>query len=372
MTEDAAKASCLAQGILCKSVWCRAVGATWKHQLHRASGASPGSVERAPWHPTLALRGPCGPCFGPSGELWVAEYHGRCITKITWNEKKSSLQISQRIALNVAVLSTAASVAVSANGAQLAVAVQPHCMLDDGEGEHSVHTIDAVTGRTLLDFSLSVGNDDERLEYPSGLCFLQQGVHEGDLAIADFNRGRVQIRRSKSGELLCMVDIPQRACVSDVAQLAGGPLVVVPYGHPSILAVMNWPSSVRQRQQCRYLTGKKHLSTPTGVAIVGATIVISDARRGVLVCIPDERLVPQSSVIDGRAPPGEIKSVNYTTGAILSERESADHARNVDKKAHRFTPSETGLGEFWCWSGVACDYKNGDLVVADASGLHFL
>ena len=75
------------------------------------------------------------------------------------------------------------------------------------------------------------------MEYPSSIQWLQGGSHAGQLAIADYNKGRVQIRSAETGTLLRTVEVDENHCVSGVAELANDCLGVVPHSSDAVALV---------------------------------------------------------------------------------------------------------------------------------------
>ena len=245
LAERAAEASLKRRGLE-PSLWARATGASSKEQLHRATSPA-GRLRRKPLPLDLDLDGPGSPSFGPSGELWLAEYHRTCVTRIGWTQRDQlgrgtpGIRVVQRhwLCAELPEGTTTSGVAVSADGLRLALTVQPHYALD-GSGAHGILIVCAATGACLAKFldGFDANEDEEdEMEYPSSIQWLQGGSHAGQLAIADYNKGRVQIRSAETGTLLRTVEVDENHCVSGVAELANDCLGVVPHSSDAVALV---------------------------------------------------------------------------------------------------------------------------------------
>ena len=245
LAERAAEAALKRRGLE-PSLWARATGASSKEQLHRATSPA-GRLRRKPLPLDLDLDGPGSPSFGPSGELWLAEYHRTCVTRVGWTQCDQlsrgtpGIRVVQRhwLCAELPEGTTTSGVAVSADGLRLALTVQPHYALD-GSGAHGILIICATTGACLAKFldGFDANEDEEdEMEYPSSIQWLQGGSHAGQLAIADYNKGRVQIRSAETGTLLRTVEVDENHCVSGVAELANDCLGVVPHSSDAVALV---------------------------------------------------------------------------------------------------------------------------------------
>ena len=245
LAERAAEAALKRRGLE-PSLWARATGASSKEQLHRATSPA-GRLRRKPLPLDLDLDGPGSPSFGPSGELWLAEYHRTCVTRIGWTQRDQlgrgtpGIRVVQRhwLCAELPEGTTTSGVAVSADGLRLALTVQPHYALD-GSGAHGILIVCAATGACLAKFldGFDANEDEEdEMEYPSSIQWLQGGSHAGQLAIADYNKGRVQIRSAETGTLLRTVEVDENHCVSGVAELANDCLGVVPHSSDAVALV---------------------------------------------------------------------------------------------------------------------------------------
>eukprot|EP01047_Picozoa_sp_COSAG01_P068223 COSAG01_NODE_9811_length_2337_cov_21.693029_2_plen_370_part_00 len=263
IVEDAARLACLRAGVGPPSLWARAVGASYKEQLHRRCTPA-AMLRRRPVPISIGLRGPSGPCFTQGGEeLWVAEYDGRCVARVGWDVGRGQFRVVARHRIPVALRSTAAAVSLSPDGSRLAVrchlccrregvyvgcvtvgvprltaspragvavgvraqvSIQPH-YASSGDGAHGILLLDASSGAVVSSWLGSDGehadgedggggggggDDSDALEYPSACQWMSSGPHAGALAIADFNNGRVQLREPGRGRVLRNVRLTQQ------------------------------------------------------------------------------------------------------------------------------------------------------------------
>jgi hypothetical protein len=341
------------------SLWATLTGASKKHQLHRAT--TPASrIKRFPV--ALAMPG-ASASFGPSGELWLADYNGRSIMRVGATPPQAgatqgALKVLKRYRMPRHLNSTAAAVAVSADGLRIAVSVQPHYAQED-DGGHGVLILCATTGATLStfvdDFDVDPYNQtdymENMMEFPSGIEWLRHGMHAGQLAIADYNKGRVQIRSADTGYLLRTVALKKSGrhyCVSGVAELTGDCLGVVPHSRDTVALVelSSLPASdssrprgapsaavCRQHQALTWL-GEGECGMPICARGVdeGRTLAVSDgAHRCVLFWELDEYLQarqenklassarPKRAATLGGAATKVAQAVDYSTGEVVAE-----------------------------------------------------
>ena len=322
-------------GLGAPSLWARATGASRKHQLWRTQ-APASRLRRFP----VRLPLPGGsPAFGPHGELWMADYMGKCVTRIGWNESPAgggAFEVTQTFRMPAVMRSTAAAVAVSSDGLRLAITVQPP-YFQDGHGSHGFLILCARTGATLasyLDGDMpGIGVEDE-LEYPSAVEWLRGGSYAGQLAVADYNNGRVQIRNADTGALSCTVAL-EDSCVSGCAELAGDSLAVVPHFSDAV-AVFDLGAIARDRahetdrpkagNHARWF-GRGECGMPIAARGVddGQTLAVSDgAHRCVLffenvaAAASDGRLCARRS----RAKKNVVSvAVDYASGEVVEGKD---------------------------------------------------
>ncbi len=320
-------------GLGAPSLWAQCTGASHKHQLWRTTCPT-SRIRRFPVQ--IPIRGG-SPAFGPHGELWMADYMGKCVKQIGWENSRAGgrFTVHKTFRLPVTMGSTVAAVAVSSDGLRLAITVQPP-YYQDGHGSHGFIILCARTGATLtsyLDGELP-GGIDEQLEYPSAVEWLRGGMYAGQLAIADYNNGRVQIRNSDTGTLEYTVTLECDNCVSGVAELSGDKLAVVPHASDAV-AVFDF-GEMRQNPTYNLSNlptprwfGRQECGMPIAASGVddGQTLAVSD---GAHRCVLFFEQVASTVSRDGRLRPRRENSraqgpvsvaVDYCSGEVVNKRD---------------------------------------------------
>ncbi len=361
----------------------------------------------------------------------MTDYVGKCVKQIGWENSRTGgrcFTAYKTFRLPVTMGSTAAAVAVSSDGLRLAITVQPP-YYQDGHGSHGFIILCARTGAILTDCldGEMPGGIDEELEYPSAVEWLRGGIYAGQLAIADYNNGRVQIRNSNTGTLEYTMTLECGNCVSGVAELSGDKLAVVPHSSDAV-AVFDFggmgqnPTSNLPNPPTPRWFGRRECGMPIAASGVddGQTLAVSD---GAHRCVLFFEQVASTASRDGRLRPRRESSraqgpvnvaVDYCTGEVVNKRdrprprefgrrpprqwrrlrvdakmrEQVEDARSEDiddemslmydeegddaEEQHgsesddEDSEEDDTFGQFGIWTSLGFDHARGDMVVTDS------